>query len=130
MWALFALYQLLSSRKPAVARTQVAPVVNPLLLLSATQLAKKIRRKEVRNRSGGAARTQQRDKEAVEESVALKLDITVLIMFYSDCVGEWGQELGQIRFFSVMFRFGCTKTCLCSNKLKLNQEENSMYICH
>lgn len=49
MWALFAVYQLLSSRKPAVAGTQVAPVVNPLLLLPATELAKKIRRKEVRN---------------------------------------------------------------------------------
>lgn len=47
MWALFALFQLLSSRNPAAAGTQVAPVVNPLLLLPATQLAKKIRRKEV-----------------------------------------------------------------------------------
>lgn len=87
MWALFALYQLLSSRKPAAAEKQVAPVVNPLLLLPATQLAKKIRRKEVRSRSGGAARTQRRDKEAVEESVALKHDITIaLIVFLCVCL--------------------------------------------
>lgn len=87
-WALFVLYQLLSSRKPTVAGTQVAPVANPLLLLPATQLAKKIRRKEVRSRPGCAAQTQRRDKEAVEESVALKHDITGPLVLYSHCVCE------------------------------------------
>lgn len=97
MWALFALFQLLSSRKPAAAGTQVAPVVNPLLLLPATQLAKKIRRKEVRNWSEGAAHTQRRDKEAVEASVPLKPDISVLLIVESGCVCVWSRELGQAR---------------------------------
>lgn len=60
MGALFALYQLLSSRNPATAGTQVAPVVNPLLLLPATQLARKIRRKEVRNRSEATRKRRRR----------------------------------------------------------------------
>lgn len=101
MWALFALYQLLSSQKPAVAGTQVAPVVNPLLLLPATQLAKKIRRKEVRNRSGGAAPTQRRDKEAVVEPVALKHDITDLLLVHADCVCE---GIGTNSFFLLLYQ--------------------------
>lgn len=53
MGALFAIIQLLSPRKPVVSRRQVSPVDNPLLLVSATQLAKKIRRKEASIRSEG-----------------------------------------------------------------------------
>ncbi|XP_068164376.1 fatty-acid amide hydrolase 2-A-like isoform X2 [Antennarius striatus] len=44
---LFALFRLLSPRRDDVSRNRVPPVSNPLLLLSATQLAKKIRRREV-----------------------------------------------------------------------------------
>lgn len=111
MWALFALFQFLSSRNPAAAGTQVAPVVNPLLLLPASQLAKKIRRKEVRNRSEGAAHTQRQDKEAVEASVALKHDINVLLIVYSGCACVGSRDLGHARFFCFFFVF-CTKICL------------------
>lgn len=114
MWALFALYQLLSSRNPATGGTQVAPVVNPLLLLPATQLARKIRRKEVRNRSEGAAHTRRRDEEAVEASVALKRDITVLLIVYPGCACVGSGYLGQARFVCLLlyfcfvsFRFVC-----------------------
>lgn len=44
---LFALYRLFAPRSPAVPGKRLPPVSNPLLLESATQLAKKIRRKEV-----------------------------------------------------------------------------------
>lgn len=63
--ALFAFIQLLSPRKPVVSRRQVSPVDNPLLLVSATQLAKKIRRKEVRIRSEGT----RKDREVLLEVV-------------------------------------------------------------
>ncbi|KAM7366374.1 hypothetical protein PAMP_015820 [Pampus punctatissimus] len=45
MGVLFKLFQFLSPRKPAVRK--LPPINNPLLLVSATQLAKKIRRREV-----------------------------------------------------------------------------------
>uniref|UniRef100_A0A7N6BA76 Amidase domain-containing protein n=1 Tax=Anabas testudineus TaxID=64144 RepID=A0A7N6BA76_ANATE len=41
------LFQLFSSRKPGLSGKKLPPVTDPLLLLSATQLARKIRRKEV-----------------------------------------------------------------------------------
>ncbi|XP_068164912.1 fatty-acid amide hydrolase 2-A-like [Antennarius striatus] len=45
---LFALFQLFTrQRKDGASRSKVSPVGNPLLLLSATQVAKKIRRREV-----------------------------------------------------------------------------------
>lgn len=47
MGALFALFRLMSTRRPAVSGKKLPPVSNPLLLVSASQLAKKIRRKEV-----------------------------------------------------------------------------------
>nr|XP_046236490.1 fatty-acid amide hydrolase 2-B [Scatophagus argus] len=45
--ALFALFRLLSPRRSAVSGKKLPPVSNPLLVMSAMQLAKKIRRKEV-----------------------------------------------------------------------------------
>lgn len=47
---IFAVFQLFS---PAVSGEKLPPVRNPLLLIPATQLAKKIRRKEVCTRSNG-----------------------------------------------------------------------------
>lgn len=47
MGALFALFRLLSPLRAGVSGKKLPPVGDPLLLLSATQLAKKIRRKEV-----------------------------------------------------------------------------------
>uniref|UniRef100_UPI0037E8E1BE fatty-acid amide hydrolase 2-B n=1 Tax=Semicossyphus pulcher TaxID=241346 RepID=UPI0037E8E1BE len=47
MGFLFMLYRMFSSEKPGVSGKRVPPVSDPLLLLSARQLAKKIRRKEV-----------------------------------------------------------------------------------
>lgn len=44
---LFMLFRLLYPRTPAVSGKKLPPVDSPLLVLSATQLAKKIRRKEV-----------------------------------------------------------------------------------
>ncbi|XP_037614439.1 fatty-acid amide hydrolase 2-A-like [Sebastes umbrosus] len=44
---LFTLFRLLSPRRPAVSGKKLPLITNPLLLVSATQLAKKIRRKEV-----------------------------------------------------------------------------------
>lgn len=64
MGAFFAFIQLLSPRKPVVSRRQVPPVDNPLLLVSATQLAKKIRRKEVSIRLEGT----RRDREVFASS--------------------------------------------------------------
>lgn len=64
MGVLFAFIQLLSPRKPVVSQKQVSPVENPLLLVSATQLAKKIRRKEVSIRSEGT----RKDREVLAPS--------------------------------------------------------------
>ncbi|KAM8746842.1 fatty-acid amide hydrolase 2-B [Acanthopagrus schlegelii] len=47
MGALFALFRLLSPLRAGMSGKKLPPVGEPLLLLSATQLAKKIRRKEV-----------------------------------------------------------------------------------
>ncbi|XP_049423477.1 fatty-acid amide hydrolase 2-B [Epinephelus fuscoguttatus] len=47
MGVLFMLFRLLSPRRPAMSGKKLPPVSNPLLVMSATQLAKKIRRKEV-----------------------------------------------------------------------------------
>ncbi|XP_041925829.1 fatty-acid amide hydrolase 2-A-like [Alosa sapidissima] len=47
MGVLYAIFWLLSPRPTAGAPTKVPPVTNPLLKLSATQLAKKIRRREL-----------------------------------------------------------------------------------
>lgn len=47
---LFTVFRVLSRRKTAAPVRQLPPVTNPLLLISATQLAKKIRRREVRMR--------------------------------------------------------------------------------
>ncbi|XP_074480043.1 fatty-acid amide hydrolase 2-B-like isoform X1 [Sebastes fasciatus] len=44
---LFTLFRFLSPRRPAVSGKKLPLITNPLLLVSATQLAKKIRRKEV-----------------------------------------------------------------------------------
>lgn len=43
----FMIFQFLSSRSPGASERKLPPVTNPLLLQSATQLAKKIRRKDV-----------------------------------------------------------------------------------
>ncbi|MED6273632.1 Fatty-acid amide hydrolase 2-A [Characodon lateralis] len=43
----FMVFQFFSPRRPADSVKKLPPVTNPLLLQSATQLAKKIRRKEV-----------------------------------------------------------------------------------
>ncbi|XP_037614440.1 fatty-acid amide hydrolase 2-A-like [Sebastes umbrosus] len=47
MGVLFMLFRLFSPRRPAVPGKKLPLISNPLLLMSATQLAKKIRRKEV-----------------------------------------------------------------------------------
>ncbi|XP_039996972.1 fatty-acid amide hydrolase 2-B [Xiphias gladius] len=47
MGVLAMLFRLLSPRRPAVAGKKLPPARNPLLVVSATQLAKRIRRKEV-----------------------------------------------------------------------------------
>lgn len=47
---LFTVFRVLSRRKSAAPVRKLPPVTNPLLLISATQLAKKIRRREVRMR--------------------------------------------------------------------------------
>ncbi|XP_028986848.1 fatty-acid amide hydrolase 2-B [Betta splendens] len=47
MGVLLAFFQMFSSPKPGVSSKKLPPVDNPLLLMSATQLATKIRRKEV-----------------------------------------------------------------------------------
>lgn len=47
MGVLFALFRLCSPLRAGVSGKKLPPVGDPLLLLSATQLAKKIRRKEV-----------------------------------------------------------------------------------
>lgn len=47
----FMIFRFFSPRKPAASGKKLPPVSSPLLLLSATQLAKKIRRKEVCSRS-------------------------------------------------------------------------------
>ncbi|XP_078132397.1 fatty-acid amide hydrolase 2-B [Sander vitreus] len=44
---LFTLFRLLSPRRPVMSGKKLPPISNPLLFVSATQLAKKIRRKEV-----------------------------------------------------------------------------------
>lgn len=51
MGVLAMLFRLLSPRRPAVAGKKLPPARNPLLVVSATQLAKRIRRKEVCTRS-------------------------------------------------------------------------------
>ena len=47
MGALFLLFRVFSPRDASLPGKKLPPVRNPLLLVSATQLAKKIRRKEV-----------------------------------------------------------------------------------
>lgn len=47
MGVLFMLFRLLSPRRPAESKKKLPPIRNPLLVQSAMQLAKKIRRKEV-----------------------------------------------------------------------------------
>ncbi|XP_022619857.1 fatty-acid amide hydrolase 2 [Seriola dumerili] len=47
MGVLFTFYRLFSPRRPALSGKRLPPVNNPLLVVSATQLARKIRRKEV-----------------------------------------------------------------------------------
>lgn len=47
---LFKVFRVLSRRNSAAPVRQLPSVTNPLLLISATQLAKKIRRREVRMR--------------------------------------------------------------------------------
>ncbi|KAM9836890.1 fatty-acid amide hydrolase 2-B [Aulostomus maculatus] len=47
MGVLFTLYRFLSPRRPAFTVKKLPPVSNPLLAVSATQLARKIRRREV-----------------------------------------------------------------------------------
>lgn len=81
MGALFAVIQLLSPRKPVVSRRQVSPVENPLLLVSATQLAKKIRRKEVRIRSQGQGRVTVREGQgSVSMVLALSTELIIIII--------------------------------------------------
>lgn len=51
MGVFYGLFLLLSPRRDALSGKKLPPVTNPLLLVSAAQLAKKIRRKEVGTRA-------------------------------------------------------------------------------
>ncbi|KAG8006088.1 Fatty-acid amide hydrolase 2-A [Nibea albiflora] len=67
MGVFYLLFLLLSPRRDALTGKKLPPVTNPLLLLSAAQLAKKIRRKEVSPRFDAALQEAAQADKLIEE---------------------------------------------------------------